>query len=161
MAELATGNADESLDIVQEAMLKLVKRYRSRDPEEWGPLFQRILQNGITDWHRRNSLRRRFRTWLGHESDDSADAADPMQNVADPGANQPDRQVRDADALQALEDALAKLPLRQRQAFLLRAWEGFDVNTTASAMGCSTGSVKTHYFRAIQTLRNTLGEHWP
>ena len=63
--------------------------------------------------------------------------------------------------LNLIEDEIKKLPARQREAFLMRYWEDMDVAETAAAMGCSEGSVKTHLFRALQVLRQRLGEHWP
>ena len=57
MAQLATGNREEALDIVQDAMLTLVKRYHQRDEAEWGALFHRILQNRIRDWYRRQKVK--------------------------------------------------------------------------------------------------------
>ena len=161
MAEIALRNADDALDVVQEAMIQLARRYGTRPPEEWKPLFYRILQNRIHDWQRRRRTRSKIIAWwTGGVSDEDDDGPDPIENAAALDAG-PGRQLENAEAMAALERALQTLPARQQQAFLLRTFEGLDVAETASAMGCSEGSVKTHYFRALQALRDQLGEHWP
>lgn len=159
MAQIATGDADEALDLVQDAMLKLAERYASRDETEWPPLFYTILQSRILDWHRRNKVRNRWRAWFG--GSDEGEQDDPLEAIPDVKAPDPIRQLANKRAAEALEAALRKLPLRQQQAFLLRAWEELDVTETAQVMGCSEGSVKTHYSRAVHTLRQRLGDHWP
>ena len=157
MARLATGNTEDALDIVQDAMYKLVEKYGSRPEPEWGPLFHRILQSRINDWHRRTSLRDRFRSWLGI----SEEGNDPIQELPDKHDGNPEHLLQSNRRIDQLEKAVHGLPVRQQQAFLLRTMEGLDVRETARAMGCSEGSVKTHYSRAIHTLREKLGEHWP
>jgi RNA polymerase sigma-70 factor (ECF subfamily) len=157
MARLATGSTDEALDIVQDAMLQLVQSYGNRGEQEWGPLFHTILQSRITDWYRREKVRRRFRVWFGKK--DEADKADPLGNIADSRSPNPPGQLQDKQAMATLEAAIQKLPARQQQAFLLRVWEGLDVEQTAHAMKCSQGSVKTHYSRAVHALRVKLEDH--
>lgn len=158
MAVYAVGDRDEALDIVQDAMIRLVRGYGHRPDEEWRPLFFRILTNRITDHQRRAVVRRRVLTWL--RPADEGDGEDPLAQVADPVNPGPDGRAEQDAALVALEAAVQSLPARQREAFLLRSLEGLDVAATAEAMGCTEGSVKTHYFRAVQSLRRTLGEHW-
>ncbi|MGQ0811289.1 MAG: RNA polymerase sigma factor [Nitrospiraceae bacterium] len=160
IAQIATGNADDALDLVQDAMLKLVQRYGSRDESEWGPLFHRILQSRIRDWYRRTRVRNRWRRWLGRSGDEE-DQQDPMETIPDRNTPGLEEQLKQKQAYTAIETALHALPLRQQQAFVLRAWEELDVAATASAMGCSEGSVKTHYSRAVHALRQRLGEHRP
>jgi RNA polymerase sigma-70 factor (ECF subfamily) len=157
-ARLATGNSDDALDIVQDAMLALATRYADRGEAEWGALFHTILQSRLNDWYRRRRVRRRWLAWLG-DGDDNAD--DPLERIADPRALEPATLSAQNRALVALEAALGKLPARQREAFLLRVWEGLDVAETARAMDCSEGSVKTHYSRAMHALREKLGDSWP
>jgi len=158
MAEIAVRDRDDALDLVQEAMIKLARNYAARPSAEWAPLFFRILQNGIRDWHRRQKVRNRVMVWFGRSTSD--DDYDVTANVPDPAGRTPDEQLQTNEAMQHLEIAVLKLPNRQREAFMLRTFQGLDVAATATAMGCSDGSVKTHYSRAIHSLRETLGEHW-
>jgi RNA polymerase sigma-70 factor (ECF subfamily) len=135
------------------------RRGAARQPEhEWTPLFYRILQNGIRDWHRRQAVRNRVMVWFGRGSKQDP-AYDPVASAPDPAGRAPDEELQTAEAMERLESAVAGLPARQREAFMLRTFEGLDVAGTAIAMGCSAGSVKTHYSRAVHTLRDALGDY--
>ncbi len=130
---------------------------RNRPEEEWKPLFYRILENRIRDMQRRRTVRGRVMSWLPFRRDEDDEDADPIAQA--PSTDLPPVARLELDeAMTALDGALEELPDRQRQAFLLRNLEGLDVAQTAQAMGCSEGSVKTHYFRALQALRLKLGE---
>ncbi len=82
-----------------------------------------------------------------------------MENLADGQMRTPEQQLQNRQGMEVLDQAIRKLPIRQQQAFMLRVFEGMDVAQTARAMNCTTGSVKTHYSRAIHTLREKLGGH--
>jgi RNA polymerase sigma-70 factor (ECF subfamily) len=159
IAEIGIRDRDEALDLVQDAMIRLARKYADRDVVEWTPLFYRILQNGVRDWHRRQAVRNRVMVWFGR-GNDGDDEYDAVAAAADPAGRTPDEELQSREAMAGLEDGLAALPGRQREAFMLRTFEGLDVAGTAAAMGCSQGSVKTHYSRAVHALRKTLGEHW-
>ena len=159
IAEISIRDRDEAHDLVQNAMIKLVRKYSDRGDDEWTPLFYRILQNGVRDWHRRQAVRNRVMVWTGRTKDEDGNY-DPVAAAPDPGGRTPDEQLQNREAMQALDVAVQELPARQREAFMLRTFEGLDVRNTATAMGCSEGSVKTHYSRAVHSLRETLGEHW-
>jgi RNA polymerase sigma-70 factor (ECF subfamily) len=159
MARYALRDEDEALDAVQDAMLQLVRRYSRKPEQEWRPLFFRILQNRIRDLQRRRGVRNRVFAWFGRAGAQGEDR-DVLAEAADPAGVTPERQVQLDDAMSAVRQAVGQLPPRQQQAFLLRTLEGMDVAETARAMGCSEGSVKTHYSRALGHLRAQLGEHW-
>jgi RNA polymerase sigma-70 factor (ECF subfamily) len=161
-AMFAVRDEDAALDIVQDAMLKLTENYSDKPASELPMLFQRILQNTIHDHFRRQKVRSTWTTLLsalGHR-DDKDDDYDPLETLqastetnipADPAAN-----VEQAQTVRMIEQALSRLPTRQREAFLLRYWEELDVAETAAAMGCSEGSVKTHCSRAVHALAEML-----
>lgn len=137
--------------------MKLVQSYGSRSIEEWRPLFYRILANRIRDMQRRRTVRGRIMAWLPVRDSEDEEDFDPIAQAPSQDAG-PARRLELDEAIGVLESAVADLPARQQQAFLLRNFEGLDVAETASAMGCSEGSVKTHYFRALETLRGRLGD---
>ena len=151
-----------ALDIVQDAMLRLAEKYGDRPLAELPMLFQRILQNAIRDWYRRQKVRSLWVTLFssllpgrGDEED-----RDPMETLAEAGESNsvelpPDRLER-IQLVEIIEQELSKLPSRQREAFLMRYWEELDVAETAQAMGCSEGSVKTHCSRAAHALAIAL-----
>ena len=159
IAHAALRHEDDALDAVQDAMLQLARAYSGRPAEEWKPLFYRILENRIRDMQRRRTVRGRVISWLPFRGEEEDDEPDPIAQApsTDP---QPARKLELAETMEALEKAIQGLPRRQQQVFMLRTLEGLDVAQTASAMGCSEGSVKTHYFRALQALRAQLGEFW-
>ncbi len=147
-AELGLRNRDDALDAVQEAMLRML-RYADKPVDEWQALFWKILRTRIIDISRRRSFR--F-GWLRNTNEQDEDTlvawADP---VGDPAAHNDGR-----EAYTLMAQAIRKLPARQREAFTLRVLEDLDVATTATVMGCSEGSVKTHLSRAREALRTHL-----
>lgn len=140
-------------------MLKLAERYGDRPAEEFPMLFQRILQNTIRDWFRRSKVRSTWTTLLSALAPDSDEDADPLETLANDHLTQgetPHGQLEQSQLLAILEKEIARLPERQREAFLMRYWEEMDIAETAQAMGCSEGSVKTHCSRATHTLAEAL-----
>jgi len=159
MAYVSTGDRDESMDIVQDAMISLVTRYSSRPENEWRPLFYRILGNRIKDTHRKRSVKAKFHFWSDKSNQDGQNETehDKAYDAPDSGPA-PQHSLSDSESLQQIEKALANLPPRQQQAFMLRLWEGMSVRETATAMGCSEGSVKTHLSRALSAMSTELSE---
>lgn len=160
----AVRDDDAALDIVQDAMLRLAEKYGDRPADELPLLFHRIVQNAIRDWYRRQKVRSLWTTLLsslypGHGDEDESDPLETL--AAAQGAQQqtPADELEGAQVLEIIEQALSKLPARQREAFLMRYWEELDVAETAIAMGCSEGSVKTHCSRAARALESALKAH--
>ena len=154
MAELSCGSREDALELVQEAMFGFVRSYSSKPADDWPLLFWRVLDSRLTDFHRRRQVRSRWMSWFVANNDD--DDEDPIARLPDPAEPGPLARLADGEAMATLEAALRALPRRQRQAFLLRVWEGLDVAQTAQAMSLTEGSVKTHLFRALQNLRARL-----
>ena len=158
----AVRDEEAALDIVQDAMLRLSERYGDRPAAELPPLFQRILQNAIRDFFRRQKVRS---TWVtlfsallpGRGEEDDQDPLETLQAAGQSNREEtPPDQLARSQVLEIIEQEVSRLPPRQREAFIMRYWEELDVAQTARAMGCSEGSVKTHCSRAAHALATAL-----
>lgn len=153
---------EAALDIVQDSMLKLAQHYGDKPVAELPMLFQRILSNSTLDWFRRQKTHNALFTHFSDLESSSGDEADFdwLQTYAGDTEKESASSAEDLterkQTLSSIEKEIQELPARQREAFLMRYWEEMDVAETAAAMGCSEGSVKTHCFRAIQTLSKAL-----
>ncbi len=155
----AVRDEHAALDIVQDAMLKLAEKYADKPVTEYPMLFQRILQNTMKDFWRRQKVRHLWTSLLssfgaGQDGEEDRDPLDSI-DVGDESEN-PMVQLERSQTMKIIEKALEKLPPRQREAFILRYWEDMDVAETAAMMGCSQGSVKTHCSRALHTMAALL-----
>ena len=160
----AVRDEHAALDILQDAMMKLAEKYAMRPANEFPMLFQRILQNTMRDFWRRQKVRNIWTSLLssfsvtGEDGEDS-DPLEVLTSTDNDARVEPEAQLEQHQTMALIEDALTKLPARQREAFVMRYWEDMDVAETALAMGCSQGSVKTHCSRAVRALAATLEKH--
>lgn len=159
----AVRNEHTALDIVQDAMIKLAEKYGDKPAAELPLLFQRILQNTIRDYYRRQKVQNAWTILFSSLIPQNEEAEyDPLDTLKDDDNRSapatPDESLQQSQVIALIEQALAKLPARQREAFLLRYWEGLDTAETAAVMGCTEGSVKTHCSRATHALAMSLKE---
>lgn len=154
-------NVESALDIVQDSMMKLAEHYGHKPATELPLLFQRILSNCTLDWFRRQKTRNTlFSNMSDFEGAGEEGDFDLLENLNVPGhsdqTESAESAVQRSQTLREIEAEIEKLSPRQREAFLMRYWEELDVAETATAMGCSEGSVKTHCSRAVLALSKAL-----
>ena len=153
-----------ALDIVQDSMMKLVENYAARPVEELPLIFQRILQNTTNDYYRRQKTSSLWTTLFSsftpknkENKNEDYDLLETLPIKKESNIkSDPYEQLEQSQLVDYIEKSIMALPARQRQAFLLRYWEELDVTETASVMGCSEGSVKTHCSRATHALAAIL-----
>lgn len=146
-----------ALDIVQDSMFNMVKSYSKKPVEQWPPLFFKVLNNRITDQHRKRGFGR-LSQWFGSQDVESESVVDAVDQLASEEIG-PENLADAGELKNAMELALSHLSFKQQQALILRLWQGLSVKETATAMGISEGSVKTHLSRAVHEMREHLQEY--
>jgi len=138
---LLGGDAATAEDVAQNAFLRAHRALpRFRGDAALSTWFHRILVGEVRRHQRWQALRR-----LWYSDAEVAETADPTPQ------SDPVLRRRIAEAMQRLTAA-------QREAFVLVHLEGFTIEQAAAILGKATGTVKSHMHRALESLRNQLGD---
>ena len=138
---------DAAGNVAQDCFLKAYRgRLRFRGDASLQTWLMQIAVNLIRDQMRS----RRLQFWKRFDSDIDVDLADPCRS--------PEAQASARQQLEAVWSAARALSERQRMVFLLRFVEEMELSEIAAATGMNENTVKTHLFRALQTVRERLGK---
>lgn len=85
----------------------------------------------------------------------------PLEAVPEPATAGTEQEVELRERAAAVQSAILQLPVRQREAVVLRDLQGLSYDEVAGALGCSVASVKSALFRGRQALMVTLEQHRP
>ena len=144
------GDADEALDVTQEAFVSAFAALKAYDParpfQNW---ISRIALNKCRDWARRRAVRSFFTHAVPIEDGLGVVAAQPL----------PDAEAFDRAALARVMQAMARLPHRLREVLVLRTIEGLSQAEAADVLGISEKAVETRLYRARIQLSSLAGDH--
>lgn len=142
LAFLLTRDGATAEDIVQEAFVRVAGRFHHmRSPGAFDAYLRRTVVNLCMTHHRRQRTAR-----------DYVLRAAAGAGRTEPGAGLPDIETRDE-----VRAALAQLPIRQRAAVVLRFYADLSEQQVADALGCSVTAARSLVFRAMGTLRTSIG----
>jgi RNA polymerase sigma-70 factor, ECF subfamily len=150
-----TGNEQDAEDLVQETFLRAYKKIRDFDGRaSFGTWLYRICANCCLDLLRSRKSRRELQP-----IDDAEKTHSWLETVAAPDPS-PERITQSGQIRRVLEPALKRLSDMERAAFILRHYEGFDIDEIAQTLGVQANAAKHSVFRAVQKLRRELEPAW-
>jgi RNA polymerase sigma-70 factor (sigma-E family) len=143
LAFLLTRDAASAEDLAQEAFIKAAGRLRNlRHPGAFDAYLRRTVVNLCMSFHRREKVARTYaereRAWAS--------------------GRVPASKLPDVETTDEIRTALADLPPRQRAAIVLRFYADLTESQIADSLGCSVGAARALVFRAMETLRDRIGD---
>jgi RNA polymerase sigma-70 factor, ECF subfamily len=146
-----TGNEQDAEDVVQESFLRAFRQIQSFDGRSaFGTWLYRIAANCSLDLLRARKLREDRRV-----SPTEEESFGWLENVAT-SAPSPERLTQSGQIASLLRPALAQLSDMERTAFILRHYEGCDIDQISQVLGVKANAAKHTVFRAVQKLRRAL-----
>jgi RNA polymerase sigma-70 factor, ECF subfamily len=142
-----TARATEAEDLSQETFLRAYRAYRTLGPEANVRAWLFAIATNLTRNHFRSEKRRRV----------AYQAASVDRREADPEG--PEDEARLSEARTLLESTVRGLPLKQRQAFIMRKIHDLDYEAIGQSLDCSAESARAHVFQALKKIRLSLNGH--
>lgn len=141
------GDAEEARDLCQETLLRAwTKISRLRNPEGLRSWLHSIALNLSRDRGRVKTLGKvRLVAWPRDEG------FDPVSPAADPHTRAARR-----DLASSVQAALLELPQSQREAIVLREYEGFTSVEIAKLTGVPAATVRSRIFYGLRSLKTIL-----
>jgi RNA polymerase sigma-70 factor (ECF subfamily) len=149
------GNEQDAEDMVQETFLRAYKQINRFDGRSaFSTWLYRICANCSLDLLRSRKSRREVTV-----KDRGQQSQDWLEAVAAPQPG-PERLTQSEQVAKLLEPALNQLSEMERTAFVLRHYEGCDIEEIAQTLGVQANAAKHSVFRAVQKLRRALEPAW-
>ncbi len=157
-ATFRVNDENVALDLLQETMIGFVNIAHTYEEKAWKNLFYKILVRRMVDKQRKNTARcKRYPTLpFSHLSESEEIVSNYLGE--DSQANSVESQASAYELFERFKTLVESLPPSQQEIYLLRQWQGFSIKETAFIVQRSEASVKTHFFRAMQALKEALGE---
>ncbi|MCP5104130.1 MAG: RNA polymerase sigma factor, partial [bacterium] len=161
LAYRSTGNTQDAEDLLQEIFSKAFiavrkNQYQAREDAAFSTWLYRIGINCCISFLRKNKKHFLHLQQKRNETDDGTDPPDILDTARsnDPG---PEHSARMKQVREKVNKALSLLSAKQRMIFVLRFYQGLQVNEIARQMGSSEGSVKKQLSRATAKIRENIG----
>lgn len=147
------GRADEAEDLCQDALVRAYENWDSfRNEASIDTWFYRIVTNLSLNQKRRRGIWSRVREFVMRDKEQD------REEWCLPTSLHPEKQLQARELGESIQHAMKHLSPKQHTVFVLRYLQGFSVREIADFTDVSEGTVKTHIFRALQTMRDQL-EH--
>lgn len=149
-------------DVVQEVLVEAdhkLDRYLSQRPLPFYPWLRELACERLRTLRRRHvqAAKRSVRREEPHLGLSDQSLADLAKRLASSASSPSGHLLRQEQRLR-VKDALARLPERDREVLVLRHLEQLSVADTAAVLNITSGAVKTRHVRALERLRQHLGE---
>ena len=146
---LVTGRGSDADDLSQETFLRAFRAHRSLPPDANVRAWLFTIATNLSRNHYRAQQRRRlaYRAVSATASEVDGAGPDGMTISRETGAR--------------VEAIVARLPLKQRLAFVQRKIHGLDYDAIGASIECSAETARAHVFQALRKIRQGLDEHDP